>query len=71
MPARLKAARVNRGLSLERAAEQIGVSGETLRRAENGQTVPHAATAKQICDFYDFQVTDIWPVPDTENVAAA
>lgn len=57
----LTAERLNRGLSLLDAATRIGVSRGTLARAERGLGV-HPSSAKRIADFYDVQVTDIWPV---------
>lgn len=56
----IRAARLNRGLSVERAAAEIGVSRGTLVRAESGE-MPQPALAKLIADFYGRRVTDIWP----------
>lgn len=53
--------RVNRGLSLNEAAREIGVARGTLRRAENGE-MPKPSQAKKIADFYGVRVTDIWDV---------
>jgi transcriptional regulator with XRE-family HTH domain len=61
MTASLTEARLNRGLSLRGAAQAIGIARATLERAERGGSV-HPGSAKQIADFYDVQVTDIWPV---------
>jgi transcriptional regulator with XRE-family HTH domain len=55
--------RRNKGLSVREAAIEIGISRETLARAERGDGV-HAGTAKQIADFYGVLVTDLWPVDD-------
>jgi transcriptional regulator with XRE-family HTH domain len=68
----LRAARLNRGLSVREAAKEIGVKPSTLRRAEHGDGV-HPGTAKKIADYYGVRVTDIWPLPDPdpdERVAA-
>ena len=62
MSARLKEARLDRGLSITAAARQIKVPAETLSRAERGESVPRPSTAKRICDFFGFTVTEIWPV---------
>jgi transcriptional regulator with XRE-family HTH domain len=58
----LKAERLNRGLSLSAAADEIGVPLNVLSRAEAGEGMPHPSNAKRIADFYGCQVTDIWPV---------
>jgi transcriptional regulator with XRE-family HTH domain len=60
----LKAARLNRGLTVADAAGQIGVLPHVLRDAENLGTVPRPASAKLIADFYGLQVTDVWPVEE-------
>jgi len=59
----LAAERLNRGLSLPKAAALIGVARGTLMRAERGEGV-QAESAKRIADFYEVQVTDIWPVEE-------
>jgi transcriptional regulator with XRE-family HTH domain len=64
----LVAERVNRGLSVLEAAEQIGVARGTLSRAEQG-VMPSPRNAKKVADFYGVQVTDIWPV-DREEAGA-
>lgn len=61
----LMAARLNRGLSVRKAAREMKVDRRTLERAESGQHV-HPSSAKRIADFYDCRVTDIWPIPDRE-----
>lgn len=58
----LKAERLNRGLSAEDAAAQMGVEKATLLNAESGATTPRPANAKAIADFYGYKVTDIWPL---------
>lgn len=59
----LKAARLNKGLNLRQAAEQIGVSTETLRQIELGSR-PTPGVGKLIADFYEVRFTDIWPVEE-------
>lgn len=59
----LRSARLNRGLSVRRAADEIGVARATLRRLEDGRSV-HPATAKQIADYFGVQVTDLMPIED-------
>lgn len=55
--------RLNRGLSPEDAAAEIGISRVTLQRAESDLPI-QAAKAKLIADFYGVLVTDIWPVDE-------
>lgn len=64
--AALKAYRLNRGLSIREAADEIGdpVNFDILQRAEKGAT-PRPKAMKKIADFYEVQVTDIWPVEET------
>lgn len=64
----LVAERLNRGMSPTEAAAEIGVSRGTLARAESGLQV-QPSKAKLIADFYEVQVTDIWPVPEPERSA--
>ena len=64
----IRAARLNKGLSTRKAAEGIGVTQDLLIRAEAG-SMPHPKNAKLIADFYEVQVTDIWPVPEREAAA--
>ena len=57
----LMAARMNRGLSVQAAAAQIGIAHGTLRRFEAGESVT-VANAKLIADFYGCKVTDLLPL---------
>lgn len=57
----LRAARVNRGLSLDQLSDETGVPKTTLARVERG-SVPNPSTQKKIADFYDVQPTDLWPI---------
>lgn len=63
MSVNLEAERLNRGLSVRGAAKKIGIARGTLENAERGESI-HPASAKQIADFYECLVTDIWPVAD-------
>jgi transcriptional regulator with XRE-family HTH domain len=65
----LRAERLNRGLSAEAAAAEMGVDKQVLLNAENGST-PRPATAYKIATFYGYLVTDIWPVEEPEGAAA-
>ncbi len=60
----LRGERLNRGLSAEDAANEIGISKQVLLNAENRQNTPRPETAKKIADLYGYKVTDIWPVED-------
>lgn len=66
----LIAARLNKGMSPEVAANAIGIARGTLERAEDGRGI-HPGTAKKIADFYGVLVTDIWPVREPAQDAAA
>ena len=66
----IRAMRINRGLSVEEAADQIGVATMTLRRAEEGKHRPRASNAFKIASFYNHKVTDIWPVAENGSEAA-
>jgi transcriptional regulator with XRE-family HTH domain len=57
-PFSLRAERLNRGLTLREAADQIGVPRETLRRLEAGEGA-HPANAKRVADFYGVKATDL------------
>ena len=52
------AMRLNRGLSLRAAADEIGVDRRTLEKLEKGHPI-REEIAKRIADFYGCQVTDI------------
>lgn len=60
----LKGERLDRGLSLIAAADEIGVPLNVLSRAESGEGMPHPANAKKIADFYGFKVTEVWPLDE-------
>lgn len=70
MSSRLRAARLDKGLTIAQAAALIEVSEDTLARAELGQSTPHPPNAKAICDFFGFTVTEIWPVLGAEERVA-
>lgn len=56
---RIRTLRVNRGLSPEQLGNQIGVSGRTIRRVEDGAT-PTVRTMFLIAQEFDLEVTDLW-----------
>lgn len=52
MKVSLKAARINAGLTLIKAAEQIGISRNTLMNYEHKKTSPPVKTLEKICKVY-------------------
>jgi transcriptional regulator with XRE-family HTH domain len=68
----LRDLRRNRGLSLRAAASKMGLADPSpLFRAERG-AVPNPANAKRIADFFQVQVSDLWPEdPTKQNGPAA
>jgi DNA-binding XRE family transcriptional regulator len=64
----LERERLNRGLSLNGMAAEIPIARNTLKRAEAGKSV-HPSSALKIAEFLDVQVTDIWPIDNTEAAA--
>lgn len=65
----LIADRLNKGLSSREAAKKIGVSQAVLLNAETGRRPKRASDAKAIADFYEYRVTDIWPVDPVGQAA--
>ena len=50
----LKAARVNAGLSQEKASKLLGISKSTLQSYENGTTIPDILLSRKIACAYQF-----------------
>lgn len=72
MTINLRELRLNRGLGITDAAEQMGINRRTLDRVERDQTArPHASTAYKIATFYGYRVTDVWPLEEPTAGAAA
>jgi transcriptional regulator with XRE-family HTH domain len=57
--------RVNKGLSLDAAAREIGISRNTLEKAELGGDV-RLDVKKKIASYYRVRVTTIWPISERE-----
>ena len=55
----LKALRINKGYTQEKAATLIGVSVETLAKYEKGITYPDIPTLKKIEDVYETSYNEI------------
>jgi DNA-binding XRE family transcriptional regulator len=54
--------RINAGLSPNELGIQAGVSGKTIRDAEEGRTVPLPRTQFAIARVFDRLPTEIWPL---------
>ena len=55
----LKALRINKGYTQEKAAELIGISVETLGKYEKGITYPDIPILKKIEEIYDTKYDNI------------
>lgn len=66
--ARLRALRADRGLSPAQLSDAIAqqglgyVSGQTIRRVEEGMCNPRARTQYQIAAFFGLRPSELWPV---------
>ncbi len=59
LPERLRMARMERGLSLRKAAKLTGVTKETLSELERGLRSPHPPTLFKIAQGYGLRVQDL------------
>lgn len=66
----LVALRLDKGLSIRAAAKKMKVHKETLAGAESGESKPQPRTAFKIASFYGLRVTEVWPTPEREEIAA-
>lgn len=64
----LRAERRNRRMTQAAIARVIGVPRQVWARAEKGLGV-HPINAGKIADYFEVEVTDIWPVDDAEQPA--
>ncbi len=55
----LEAARVNKGLTQEAAAEVLGCTPDTLRRYEKGRSYPDIPMIKKMEDLYGIPYSNI------------
>lgn len=55
----LKAARINKGLTQQQAAEAIGIGVDTLSNYERGKTYPDVVILKKIEEAYDIEYKNI------------
>lgn len=49
---KLKAARVNKGLTQKQVANAIGRSASTIKNWENGTSFPKQPDIEKVCDLY-------------------
>ena len=55
----LKAARVNRGLSVKEVADSVGVTEDTIYRYESGKSSPKISVVVKMVDLYGVTISDI------------
>lgn len=60
----LRDMRRDRGLTLEQAATQMGISRAALSLIELGRVRPTAPVAFRVAGFYGLRVSDVWPSND-------
>lgn len=65
----LRDMRRDRGLTVEQAATEMGISKQALSTIELGR-VPTAPVAFRVAGFYGLRVTEVWPSGDAPEVAA-
>mgnify|MGYP001011978899 CR=1 FL=1 len=59
----LKAARVNQGLKQAEAAEQLGITPDTLRKYERSESFPDVPMIKKIESLYNVSYNDLLFLP--------
>ena len=55
----LKAARVNRGLSVKEVADSVGVTEDTIYRYESGKASPKISVVVKMVKLYGVTIGDI------------
>lgn len=68
--ARLRAARLNKGLTLEAVAIEAGITQGFISRLERDQVSPSVATLVAICDAVGLRVGELFEAPPTNVVRA-
>lgn len=68
--ARLRAARLGKGLTLEVVAAEAGITPGFISRLERDQVSPSVATLVAICDAVGLRVGDLFEAPPTQIVRA-
>lgn len=66
-PISLSAARVNAGLTVEQAAERLGITKPTLINYEKGNTSPTVDKLEEICHLYGCRMESISFLPKQTN----
>ncbi|MBQ6425760.1 MAG: helix-turn-helix transcriptional regulator [Clostridia bacterium] len=59
----LKAARVNKGLTQEKAAKLLGISNESLSNYERGKSYPDIPVLKRIEQLYEVSYNELIFLP--------
>jgi transcriptional regulator with XRE-family HTH domain len=68
---RLRRVRLERGLTLRQAAQQTGVTKETLSDLERARRQPHPPTLQKIAEGYNVEIRDLLgPIVDEEPALA-
>lgn len=57
---RLRALRLNRGITCRDAARKMGVAEATLRKMEQGISNPHVRTQVAAARFYEVEPSTVW-----------
>lgn len=60
MKVSLKAARVNANLTMDEAAQKVGINEATLRKWEKGSTSPTVDRFRKLCEVYGCTTEDIF-----------
>ena len=55
----LRAARINRNMSIENAAAKVGMSERQLYRLEAGETIPKWDIVVKLAEVYGYAPTDL------------
>lgn len=66
----LRAERMNRGVTINALADETGLSRHTIMRIEAGAQ-PMAPTAHAIARWVGRPASELWPLPDPDEKAAA
>ena len=56
----MEAARVNAHLTVDEAAEKLGVTRQTLRKWETGNTCPRIDYVRKMADVYEIPLDNIF-----------
>lgn len=59
MKIRIEAARINKQLTQDAAAELIGISKDCLSNYERGKTAPNVKVAQKMAEVYEVSLDDL------------